>query len=84
MKQYLITDVVNFNTGVILELSEKQHKVREHCLKKLGGNKYEVLKTVQFKRGEVVGLDGELDKCLQQKVNPCEVKKEVKKHDPKI
>lgn len=94
MKQYIVEEVVNFSEGTILELSEKQHKDREQCLKKLGGNKYEVLKTVQFKIGEIIGLDGELDKGmqskvtldgghdkgLQNKINQYEVKKEAKKH----
>ena len=80
MKQYTITEAMNFNTGSILELTEKQYKGREHCLKKLGNNKYEALATVQFKIGEVIGLDEEVDKGLQHKLNPCEVKKEVKKH----
>lgn len=71
MKQYLITDTfVNFGIGAILELTEKQYESRKHLLKKLSSNKYEVLQTVQFKRGEVVGLEGELDKYLQTKVNP--------------
>lgn len=79
MKQYIITEAMNFNAGSVLELSEKQYKGRDHCLKKIGNNKYEVLKTVQFKIGEVIGLDGEIDKGLQHKLNACEVKKEVKK-----
>lgn len=84
MKQYLVTDTfVNFGIGAILELSEKQYESRKHLLKKLSGSKYEATQTVQFKRGEVVGIEGELDKYLLTKVNPCEVKKD-KKNDVKI
>lgn len=84
MKQYIVTDTcVNFGIGTILELTERQYEKRKQALKKLFGNKYEVLLPVQFKRGEVVGIEGEPDKYLQAKLNPCEVKKEKKKDDVK-
>ena len=89
MEKYIITDrFINFGISEILELTEKQYESRKHLLKKLQGNKYEVLQTVQFKRGEVVGLEKEPDKSLKSKLNPCEAKtivsKEKKKDDIKV
>ena len=85
MEKYTVTDrFINFGISEILELTEKQYESRKHLLKKLQGNKYEVLQTVQFKRGEVVGLEKEPDKSLKSKLNPCEVKKEKKKDDVKV
>ena len=88
MEKYIITDTfINFGISEILELTEKQYESRKHLLKKLQGNKYEVLQTAQFKRGEIIGLEKEPDKALKSKLSPCEgkeVKKEKKKDDVKV
>lgn len=84
MEKYVVTDkFINFGISEILELTEKQYESRKHLLKKLQGNQYEVLQTVQFKHGEVIGLAKEPDKALKTRLNPCEVKKEKKKDDVK-
>ncbi len=51
----------------ILGLSAEQARTRLHCLRavktdKSGGGTYEVLKPVQFKRGEEFGFSGEVGK----------------------
>ena len=87
MKQYLVTVFwVNLHTGIV-ELTQKQYQSRQHCLKSLGDNKYEILKPIQFKKGETFGYDGELAKVHGKDMVPCETKsaviKEKKKDDVK-
>ncbi len=92
MQLYIVTTFwVNLSTGIV-ELTEKQYSSRQHNLKKLGGNKYDILKPVQFKRGEVFGYEGEMGKSLGKDMAACdkngviieaEVKKEKKKDDAK-
>lgn len=84
MKQYLVTAFwVNLSTGMV-ELTNKQYVSRQHNLRELGGNRYEILKSIQFKKGETFGYDGELSKVFEKEIVPCEVKKEKKKDDVKI
>jgi len=45
-----------------LELTEKQAKLRSHCLKKTKKGFYKILEAVQFKHGEVFGHDGDIPK----------------------
>ena len=85
MEKYTVTDkFVNFGISEILELTEKQYESRKHLLKKLKDNKYRVEQNVQFKHGEIVGLETEPDKALNTNLSPCEVKKEKKKDDVKV
>lgn len=91
MEKYVITDrYVNFGISEVLGLTDKQYESRQHLLKKLKDGKYQVLQTVQFKRGEVVELEKKPAKEMLSKLNPCEVKpapqpvKEKKKDDVKV
>lgn len=91
MEKYVITDkFVNFGISEILELTDKQYESRQHLLKKLKDGKYQVSQTVQFKRGEIVGLEKKPSKEMLSRLNPCEitnsthVTKEAKKHDAKV
>jgi len=69
MKRYVVTGAsANFASGVIM-LTEEQAKARVHALKDLGDGYFEVMTTVSFKRGEIVGYDGEVNKALLQLVD---------------
>ena len=68
--KYEVTAVsARINSGV-LELTKEQAGPRLHNLKLIKGNKYEVLNTVEFKRGEVFGFDGDLPKVLASALEP--------------
>lgn len=68
--KYEVTAVsARINSGV-LELTKEQAGPRLHNLKLIKGNKYEVLNTVEFKRGEVFGYDGDLPKVLADVMEP--------------
>ena len=58
MKKYQTLKTITFLTG-ILELSPEQAAKRQHRLKKKGvrGSKYEVIDEVQFKAGEIIGIE---------------------------
>lgn len=58
MKLYSVDKVITLQAGVIT-LTDAQAAARQHCLKRLmGKGRYEIQKPVQFKRGEVIGLEG--------------------------
>ena len=71
---------VGFNPGIILSLSEEQAAARAHCLTELEDGLYLVERRVEFKRGEVVGYDGPMDKALSSKVTDQDA--EEKKSEP--
>lgn len=92
MEKYVITDkFVNFSIGDVLGLTDKQYESRQHLLKKLKDGKYYVSQTVQFKCGEIVGLEKAPAKEMLSKITSCEAKpvpppqslKEKKKDDAK-
>lgn len=56
---------VTINSGKVT-LTESQAKRRSHAIKALGGCVYEVVRSIGFKRGEVFGFDGEVNKKLLQ------------------
>jgi len=69
MKRYVVTGAsANFASGV-LKLTKEQAKAREHALEDLGDGYFEVMTPVGFKRGEIVGFDGEVNKALLQLVD---------------
>ena len=58
MKHYTVVKAITLQAGVIA-LSEAQAKDRLHNLKRLmGKGRYEIVKPVEFKIGEVLGLEG--------------------------
>jgi hypothetical protein len=72
MKYYRATAYVTIHGGV-LGLDPSQADARMHRLKPLGGNRYEVRDpTVQFKRGEVFGIEGDLPKEMDQLLEEAE------------
>lgn len=65
MKRYQVT---TFSITIPVEskvaLTEKQAALRAASIKKIKGGGYEVIAPLTFKRGEVIGYDGELPKVL--------------------
>jgi hypothetical protein len=70
MKKYtVIGTVLTVRTGII-GLSDKQAEIRKHCLEAVNAKKgvFKVIKETQFKKGEVVYLEGEQSKALLQEI----------------
>lgn len=67
MKRYLAQSPVTLHGGIV-ELTNEQASCRAHALVSLGEGLYEICQTVQFKTGEVIGYDGEVNKSLLQQV----------------
>lgn len=65
MKQIEALEVVQFGSGVVLQLDEKQAAARAYGLKAKGDGLYETTDAVQFKRGEKFGYDGEPSKAMR-------------------
>lgn len=65
MKKYTTTTIVTLPAGTVMELNAEQAAARRHALESLRGNGvYRAIAPVQFKRGEVLGLDVEPPKAL--------------------
>lgn len=62
MATYRVKAAVGFSAGTVLFLSEGQVAARRHVLDPLGGKKYRVTDRVEFKAGEVIGIEGEPDR----------------------
>lgn len=76
-KQYQVTGVkVSFGPGIALGLTDEQAQPRLSCLKKipkgLYAGLYQVTAPVEFKQGEVIGLDVEVPKSLIHKLAPLD------------
>lgn len=56
LKQFTTTKVVEFHSGTVIGLSEALATKRAANLKSLGDGLYQVLRTVQLKAGELVGM----------------------------
>jgi hypothetical protein len=68
-----------FNAGV-LELSEEQYQARAHLLEPIKDRPgfYNILKPTGFKRGEVLGFSGEVNKALAKDLSPSSEAEEEK------
>lgn len=76
MKNYeVIATVAGFNSGQVLRLTAKQAAPRLHNLRQLNGDHYEVVNRVEFKRGEVVGVAGDVSKALLHLLQDTEAPK---------
>lgn len=63
MKKYVVTAVkISFGPGAVLSLTPDLAAPRLHNLQKLNRDLYEVQNTVEFKRGEVLGYGGDVNK----------------------
>lgn len=69
MRRYIVTGASANFAGGVLKLTKEQAKAREHALEDLGDGYFEVMTPVGFKRGEIVGFDGEVNKALLQLVD---------------
>jgi hypothetical protein len=78
MKTYRTTQLLTVGPGTVLQLSEEQLKDRGHQVEALGKGRYRAKALMQFKRGEVLGIEGELAKSQQDLVEPeAEPKREA-------
>jgi len=69
MKKYVVTAVVaRFGAGALLKLTPEQAAPRKHCLEFQGANVYKVIATVEFKRGEELGAEGDFSKTMLQEL----------------
>jgi len=67
----------------LVQLTEKQAKPRAHQLKPLGEGIFEIVQPIEFKAGEELGFDGEVNARLLQNITPIpEIKVEQKKEEP--
>lgn len=56
---------VSFAAGTRLFLSEEQARLRSHAAKLLSGGLYLTTAVVQFKAGEIIGIEGDLPKAME-------------------
>lgn len=68
MVQYEITQLYAVGQGEIVKLTDAQAKLRAHQLESLGEARYRVVQVVQFKKGEVLGIEGEIPKVHLSRV----------------
>lgn len=64
MKKYTTTAIVTLPAGTVMELNAEQAASRRHAVAAIGKGVYRATAAVQFKRGEVIGLDVEPPKAL--------------------
>lgn len=70
MKKYVVIGAyASFMSGVLM-LTREQYKAREHALEPLSEDLYNVIQQTGFKRDEIVGFDGEVNKALLQDITP--------------
>lgn len=57
-------DYITIRAGSLVALGTNQARARAHALEHIEGDRYRVRMEVGFKRGEVLGYDGEIPKIL--------------------
>lgn len=62
MELYRVIKPIELDKGIIVQLSKEQAIPRLRDLKPLKDNKYAVKGTIQFKRGELIGIDAVVTK----------------------
>ncbi|MCF6147275.1 MAG: hypothetical protein E3K37_01305 [Candidatus Kuenenia sp.] len=69
MEKYIVVSTcVNIPSGVI-GLNEEQYESRKHKLNKMPSKgMYEITNTIQLKKGETFGFEGEMNKVLASDV----------------
>ena len=75
MNRFRTLNMLSIGAGTVLKLSVEQAVQRAHNLKDLGGGRYEALVVVQFKRGETIGIEGDLPKVHQHLVDALDNEK---------
>lgn len=76
----ITSSAVNLNAGIV-ELTRNQAQAREHALRHLEKDVYEIVKPIQFKAGEILGYSGEILKGIMDSIAPIEEKKEKDKKE---
>lgn len=75
MQRIIVTGLkAEFYAG-ILELNPAQAASRTDCLDNLGDGLYQIKGPVQFKRGEEIGFDGDINKALFSVLKKSRAKK---------
>ena len=70
MKTYRVdTKSYRFFHGLV-QLTEKQARPRAHQLKPRGEGIFEIIQPIEFKAGEELGYDGEVNAALLQNITP--------------
>lgn len=69
MKQYQVTAICNLNSGLV-ELDQDQARRRKHNIKHVKDNVYGIVNPIQFKAGEKLGHDGDVNKALLSCLSP--------------
>lgn len=78
MKNYQVTGkVVSISSGIV-ELLKHQSDPRMFALNPIGKNRFAVVKTVHFKRGETFGYDGEIPKNIALEMTETTEEKQSK------
>lgn len=80
MKRFKIINMANFGSGR-LQLSTGQAQARLHNLTHIKDDIYEIVKPVQFKSGEELGYDGEINKLLMLDIEEAEAEKKEELSD---
>jgi len=77
MKFFRTESTVKFPSGTILGLNDAQSKPRllSKSIRAGKGGKFEVITEVEFKKGEVIGVDGAIPKALLSKFTAIEEEK---------
>ncbi len=66
MKRYLVKEgPFSLSSGKV-ELTDEQYEPRANALRRVAEGRYEVLSKVEFKRAEVLGIEGEVSKLFLQ------------------
>lgn len=76
MRKYTVIAVLTIQAGAVLGLTPKQAELRKHALKPVGKDAYEVLSPIQFKVGEEIATDAELNKALATSLESADTTKE--------
>lgn len=82
MDKYLIVAPATFGAGARLGLSKEQAAARANALKEVAKGVFVAQQPVQFKAGEVIGIDGDLPKALGEAVAAPKAKKAAKPAAP--
>ena len=67
MHRYTTIAPITLHTGIV-ELTPEQAAPRLYQLNDLGEGLYEITGPVQFKAGETIGYDGDINKALMERL----------------
>ena len=70
MRKIKTVNITTLSSGNV-QLSEAQASPRLHNLKHINGDIYEIANPIQFKAGEELGYDGEINKTLMLDLEPA-------------